>query len=241
MIRNLKVLGFALAALFVLSAAIPAAASAQTQGKLTSDGPVTLTVTELGTGENIFKAFGGTIEFPGSTYTGHKYNVTPHTFIPSGETIITLTPDYKQSSCVFTFVGIKHPCTITMNGCDYVLHLGSTNGVDAFAVTTDIVCPVGQKIDTDAYPVGTLPSEHATKAQFCTTTIPAQTGLSGLTLTTDTVNDDFNIKGTLEKITVSKSLAGCGASEEKSGKLQTNVTVKGKNEAGGNTGITVTD
>jgi hypothetical protein len=53
---RLKTLGLALVAVFALSAVAASAASAQ-QGKLTSDGPVTLTITETGVEQNFFEMF----------------------------------------------------------------------------------------------------------------------------------------------------------------------------------------
>lgn len=245
MIRNLKALGLALVAVFAMSAIVASAASAQgLQGELTSDGPVTLVGTEIGAaGENALTAFGGKVEAVGSKLTGHKYNVTPHVFIPTPVTTVTLTPDYEQSKCKHTLLGVARPCTITMNGCDYVLHIEKTTETpaDTYGATIDIVCPVGQKIDLDIYPAGTLPAEHATKAQFCTVTVPAQTGLKGADVTTNTVSDDFTVQGTIVNITLTKELAGCGASETKEGKFDINMTVKGLNEVGGNTGVTITD
>lgn len=66
--RNLKALGLAAVAVLAFSAVAASAASAQ-QGKLTSDGPVTLTGED--TGVNFFKAFGSEVRCPDSKYTGH--------------------------------------------------------------------------------------------------------------------------------------------------------------------------
>ena len=51
MIRNLKVLGLALVAVFAMSAMVASAASA---GVLTSDGPVKIKATETGSQANSF-------------------------------------------------------------------------------------------------------------------------------------------------------------------------------------------
>ena len=96
MTRILKALGLALVAVFALSAVAASTASAQ-QGTLTSDGPVTLTATETGVGQNWFEAFAAKIECPGSTFTGHKVATTPHTPISSGATEATLTPIWKET------------------------------------------------------------------------------------------------------------------------------------------------
>ena len=93
MARNLKALGLALFVVFALSAVAASAASAQV-GKLTSDGPVTLFGTQTGEAKNnALIAFGGETTCTKASYTAHKYNVTPHDDIPSGESSITITPN----------------------------------------------------------------------------------------------------------------------------------------------------
>jgi hypothetical protein len=130
MIRNPKALGLALVAVFAMSAMATSAASAQ-QGELTSkpvEG-VTLIGSETGeAGSNALTAFGLRIECPQSTYTGHKYSETPHTLIPNGATTVTLTPDYKEENHNCRSFPGNFPMTVSMNGCDYVLHFGETTG-----------------------------------------------------------------------------------------------------------------
>ena len=96
MTRNCRTLfGLSLIAAIVLSAAITSVASAQANGRLTSIGNVTLKGTEIEGIPNALTAFGLKTLCPGSTYIGHKYNITPHTFIPSGAETITFTPQPK--------------------------------------------------------------------------------------------------------------------------------------------------
>ncbi|HET8862857.1 MAG TPA: hypothetical protein VFM94_06380 [Solirubrobacterales bacterium] len=124
MTRNVKAMGLALVAVLGMSAIVASAASAQ-QGKLTSDGPVTLTGSPTGTPDlSDFTFFGSSnSECPLYTYTGHKYNVTPHELIPSGATAITLSVSYGK----FCNVG-GAPMTADMNGCDFVLDIEGTTG-----------------------------------------------------------------------------------------------------------------
>jgi hypothetical protein len=225
MTRNLKTLGLALVAVFALSAVVASAASAQ--GKITSDGPVTGTGTEIT--PNKLTALGRTVECPGSTMTFHEYNVTPHKPVPDDATTATATPHYKN--CTVPGVG---PATVIMNGCHYVFHIGGTTGVaDQFSATIDIVCPAGKVIEVQAF------SSHPGGIKLCTTTVKAQTGLVGARATTNTASDDVVATGEVGGIHVEQH-GLCGAKTETGAKFDLNLTIQGKNAAGGATGITVT-
>jgi hypothetical protein len=147
MIRNLKALGLACAATLCIGAAAASAASAQ--GVLTSDGPVTLTGERTGgLFANAQTSAAANITCPGSTYTGHKYDETPHELIESGESTITITPTYVNCEAHTFFNLITLPMTVTMNGCDYVLHIGEETGeAGTYGVTADVECPDGQHVD----------------------------------------------------------------------------------------------
>jgi len=129
MIRNLKALGLALAAVFAMSAM---AASASSASVPTSDGPVTLTGIETGSETNYVEALGIKIKCPGSTYKGEAVGGGD---LASGTTTATMKPTYVNC----TTAGF--PTTIDLNGCDFVLHLGA-----AGAATFDEVCPAGKDI-----------------------------------------------------------------------------------------------
>jgi hypothetical protein len=232
MIRNLKALGLALVAVFALSAIAASAASAQ-QGVLTSDGPVTLDMTETGNGQNATTMFGEKIECQGTIYTGHQYNVTPHMPIPGPTTLITVTPHYNNANCT-SFPG-PHKATITMNGCDFVFHIGNTVGADLYEVFADIVCPAGQQIVKHVY---AAPNNEA--MSICTYTIKPQFGLPGARVTTTTGVSDLDIKGSFENIHVEKH-GMCGAGTTNFAKWDIDLTVKGTGPGGQETGITVTD
>ena len=236
MIRNLKALVLAMAALFVLSAAIASAASAQ-QGTLTSDGPVTLTGEETGpSGSNATTMFGLSIQCPGTTYTGHKYNETPHQFIPSGATTITLTPHYKNC------VAGNFPVTIDMNGCDYVVHLGITTGgiADTYGVSFDIVCPVGQEITKTIF---TNAADHAANKPFCILHIKSQAGLVGAHAT-DTTNGHIDISGVVEGVHIVRTKSAshlilCPEGTTATAKMDIDITLKGHNSLGSPTAVSL--
>jgi hypothetical protein len=216
MTRNLKALGLALVAVFALSAVAASAASAE--GVITSDGSVTLKGTETGTGQNKFEAFGATVECPGSTFTGHKINVTPHELIPNGANAVTINPTY-----VNCFEGTS-PLTIDMNGCDFTFHGASLVSAGTYSVLTDIVCPIGKSIERTG--------------GFCTIKIPAQTNKAGLHLTGtgSGTSNDLDLTGS---ITTLHATACGGLLSTNEAKETKDLTIKGFNGAGTETGVTV--
>jgi hypothetical protein len=252
MIRNLKVLGLALMAVFALSAVVAAAASAQ-QGKITSDGPVTLIGDETGaaTANALLVAFGSEIMCPGSTLTGHKVLTLAeteagkkHELIPNLSTTATITPHYKNCH---TFIPATKTMTVTMNGCDYVLHVGVTTAplnTGTYSLTADIVCPVGKVIEVHVYN-----STDHTKEVLCTLKVTPAVGLTGeagqpMPHVTNTAGGHFDITGTFAGIVVHREgvclLDGKGA-ETKNATFRVDQTVTGKNSLGGVTAVSVTD
>jgi hypothetical protein len=235
MIRNLKVLGLAMMAILALSAVVASAASAQ-NGRITSTGNFTLTGTEIAGKVNALAFEGVTVECPGSTYDGHKFNVTPHTFIPSGAEVVTITPTYKQP-CKNNF----STSTVDMNGCDYVMHIGPTIaplGTDTYSVTYDIVCPAGKDITVTNWLVA---GEHAGGVEPCTLHIAPQNGLIGGDIR-DTTEGDLVLEGEVAvNVVQTKNIPHPLLCPAKSGvgKLKLNVTVKAHNEALVNTAISL--
>lgn len=233
MARNLKRLGFVLAALVALSVVGASAAPAQ-QGKLTSDGPVTLIVEETGgVGANAWTMFGQRTECPGSNPVGHAYNVTPHGLIPNGATTITFTPNYKNCIGSFGFL-----VTMDMNGCDYVAHIGATTGgvAGTYGATFDIVCPPGQAVTKTVF---TNAATHASGTPFCVIHIPPQNGLAGAHVT-NTANGHIDFAGTVEGIKATRTASAthpvlCQHTTTETAKLDIDVTVRGTN--GGPTSI----
>lgn len=242
MTRNLKTLGVALAAVLAISAVAASAAVAQ-QGTLTSDGPVTQIATQTGgAGSNALSAFGLSIECPGSTYTGHKYNVTPHAFIPNGAVTATLMPYFKEANHNCRANPGNFPLTIDLNGCDDVVHLGETTGgvAGTYAVTLDFVCSVGQEVAVTMWTTTT--DETKPTEPFCVLHIPPQTGLKGLHVT-DTGNGHVDFNGTIEgvKSSMVKSTHAilCPAKETTTGKISLDLTGSGLNSVGGATAISL--
>jgi hypothetical protein len=240
MIRNLKVLGLALVAVFAMSALAASAASAQgVQGEFTtSNGTAqTLIGTETGaagSGANALTALGAKVECPGSTLTGHKFNVTPHVAIPNKETTATITPHYKNCAA---FNPASHPATVTMNGCDYVLHLGVTTGgvAGTYGATVDIVCPAGKVIEVHVY------NNVAHTELLCTIKVKGgQNGLAGAHATNTAGTGTFDISGLILGIHVEREglclLDGKGSTTA-NGEFDIDVNVK--SSAG--VGVSITD
>ena len=249
MIRNLKTLGLALVAVFAFSAMAATAASAQ-QGELTSDGPVTLTISETGAlGSNKLVAFGNETTCLGSTYTGHKYNVTPHELIPPGATTATITPHYKQLTAEgkINCKAAGLPATVTTNGCDFVFHVGGAVGGDTttFTVTADVVCPAGKKIEVEAYTgegEGILAC-RVTVGSVDSTGKAVNQGLSGphLKHTNTGGADDIDISGIFKNVHAERHAGLCGgASTTNVGEFFIDATVTGHNSLKQPTAVTVT-
>jgi hypothetical protein len=231
MTRNLKALGLAVIAVFALGGVTASAASAL-EGQLTSDGPVTLDMYETGVGQNATTMFGEKIECQGTIYTGHTYNVTPHQPIVGPASTITVTPHYNQANC--TSLPGPRKATITMNGCDFVFHIGNTIGVDQYALFADIVCPAGQKIEKHVY------FGLNEDLPWCTYTIGPQAGLPGATITNTTGANDVDISGAFKNIHVEKH-GMCGAGTTNFGEWDIDLTVRGTGPGGVFTPVTVTD
>jgi hypothetical protein len=236
MIRNLKVLGVALAAVFALSAVAASTASAQ-NGTFTSTGPVTLTATENAGQKNAFTLFGLEIACPGSTITAHKLNETPHKFIPNDSSTATISPHYKEPC---TGNPGAFPVTISMNGCDYAITLGTTVVANQYNTTFHIVCPGANQVTIVLF---TNATRHAENRPFCKLHIGTQSNLAGATAN-DNLNGTIQLNGTIKGIAAQRTNGGedpllCAASQTTMAEDHTNVTFSGKNEIGGATSISL--
>lgn len=237
--QNLKLLGILVLTVIAMSAVAAPSASAQTPGELTSDDPVKLDMTELAGGPGVFfSLFGGILHCPGSVLTGFKYNITPHEPIPSGSTTFTVIADYNQANCRVTEGATTHKATVTTNGCDYVVHIGTTSA-GKYPLTVDIICTVGKAIEIEVYPFAG--SELGGVA--CIIKIGTQGGLTGpkIATTEGSFPHDLKIEGTFTELEGEKSGAACATESTTTGTFGANATVEGTGAFGGSTGITVTD
>ncbi|MGC1853014.1 MAG: hypothetical protein WA687_11305 [Solirubrobacterales bacterium] len=248
MIRHLKTLGLALTAVLALSALAASAASAQ-QGKLTSTGPVTATGTE--TGGLLANAFTtplgnitcGPIPFTGHTVVTHAETTagSKHGLLPSGSTTSTITPHISPNCVLHIPIVGTRPVTGTMNGCDFVFHLGSTTGgANTYGVTADVVCPPSKKIEFHVYKSGSV--THPEADAICTVKVGEENnqGIAGLHQS-NTGSDDLELTGAFENVHMENTGTLCGTGTSETADLDVDVTVKGHNSNGEETGITLSD
>jgi len=246
MVRNLKVLGVALAAVFALSAVTASAALAQV-GTITSTGPVKLTGTLTGAkNENSFTAFGGVLSCATAKYTGNKILTQAqteagktHELVPTDSSSVTVTPHY--GSCILTQAGIEFPTTVDMNGCDFELDFGVTTGVaNKYKVKTTEECPSTQTIKTTIFENAT---KHAENKPFCVIDITKETNRGEGLTATDTLNGSIDITGTVEGLKMDReSPTGsflCPKEETKTGIWHFDINVTGDNAAGAATTISL--
>ncbi len=227
MIRNLKTLGLVLA---LTCAAGVTAGTAVAAERLTSDGPVKLSGVDSGE-KATFTGFGLSATCNGGYDIGLE-NQTPHVFFdPSIIFVATFTVTPQYTSCVNKMGEVQQPGTVTMNGCDYLVHVA--NGAE----TWDVVCPGGQQIEMHSY----TNASHTTS--ICTVKVPAQSGIAG--------GSHENVKeGGVEKVVVKGPLTGIkatksgilcgGSSETTTASMDIRAVVSGVNEKGGATGISIT-
>jgi hypothetical protein len=239
MTRNLKALGLALVAVFALSAVLASVASAQV-GTFTSTGPVTLIGTQTGEASaNQITAFGATVQCPNAKFTTHKYNVTPHTFIPNDVSTTTVTPHFGV--CSAKVGGPSFPATVDMNGCDYGFHIeGTTPGVDTYTIKATIECPTGKHITITIFASA---AKHTSNEPFCHLTVTENAaGYLGLHVT-DLTNGKVSNSGTVTGISVDqKSPTGsilCPEETTATASISIDIVNEGKNEAGSATNVSL--
>jgi hypothetical protein len=196
MTRNLKALGLALVAVFALSAVAASAAYAEGVSELTPQSNQHVIIT--GHQEKVIykTAAGQEVTCEKITYDGT---------INGNTATLTLEPTY--SSCHTTFP--KFPTTITMNGCDYLIHGQLTKPAGTFQASTDIVCPspggVESTIEVHIY------SNVGHTELLCTATIKGQTGLTTITIrNTAGTPDDVTLESNLTGIQATSHQALCG-------------------------------
>jgi len=235
--EKLKIFGVVLLASF--SACSVMISTAVASPGLTSDGSVTLDGTEKGFPR--LTAFGTSLACQGSTLTGHSPGTQEP--LPSGAAFLTVTFDFKQEKCVVTEGSGNHKATVTVNGCDLGVRIGSTflGGGGRYEAPGEIVCPSGNDIAVDVYPF----SGSELGGVVCTMTIKPQTGLTGAIgpWLENTFGEPGKLTfgGTYEGIRISRSGAGCATEEGPIGQLDLNWLLSGTNAAGASTAIELSD
>lgn len=169
MIRNLKVLGLAFAAVFAMTAVVASSATAHYEFTSPSAG-TTLTGEQVGT--HTFTTGGQTIQCVTATFEGETTAAVTEE--------VTITPTY--AGCTYA-AGAK-TADVTMNGCTYILK-GKTTGTGHGEIYVE--CPAGKVIEV-----------HLTSfngAETCTLTIHTQAATQGYTATNNGHHVDIHATG----------------------------------------------
>jgi hypothetical protein len=214
MIRNLKVLGLALAAVFAMSLAVASAASAT--GTITGS-PSTVKATATDTlGEKSTLKFNANQEI---TCHGHYYigNVDEteepeeHGWLDLPATEITVTPEYEN--CTPFVNGSKVGfATVTMNGCDFDIAIGATTEDETghhWATTSQLTCPENKVAEIHVY------SNEAHTTTICTYKFKAQKEKVAA-IVRNVGDGTITLGGTVEGITAEREGILCGGKAETS-------------------------
>ncbi len=250
MAHKLRYLALAIGALCAMGAMLASSASAQeTTGNVKVEKEATITATDVVNTtltyriEPTLQAFvchgHYDIGLPSETVEG-----TPgkHKPVPPGEyTTFTVSPTYttpkktsdppkktSEPGCIFYNGTETLFFTVTMNGCDYVLHLGTTAGeAGEYGVEADLVCPEGKKVEAHVY----FDSAHL--MNFCTYSFSAQTGKKGARLKA-IAGGKLTLSGTITGITGLREGIFCGGKvEAKELTLEIDAEISATDEFGG--------
>jgi len=129
MIRNLKVLGLAIAAVMAMSAMMASAASAVPQFTASAY-PATVTGSNT-KGSEVFTTEGGKVECD-SHFVSHS--------LAAASSTLTVTPTYTNCEAF----GLN--ATVNTEGCTYVFHATEKVSTGVYNNHVDVVCPTGKSI-----------------------------------------------------------------------------------------------
>jgi hypothetical protein len=221
MIRNLKVLGLAAAA--VLAMSVVATTVAQATEFTASAGVYPVTIESSMVTPGIFTVEGGRQVTCETTL----FDVAP-IFGPSEQETATPT----VSNCHAKILGNKLDATVTFNKCSF---LGTTSGLVHFE------CPAGEDAEVHIYNGSGVKHEAAT--QICKYTIKPQT-INSLDYTNQGsgTTADILVTATMKEIKVEKTLGtkvNCGQEVQNTATFTGSGTVKGRNAGGTQIGIHV--
>jgi len=132
--KNLKILGLALVAVFAMSAVVASAASAAVEFTSESE-PTVLTGHQEGAGD-VFHTMGGNVTCTTATYVGSQAG--------THSTDATVTPTYTGCTA-FGFLNVP----IHTNECQYTFTAGSTVSSN-FEGSVHIICPENKSIEVTA-------------------------------------------------------------------------------------------
>lgn len=233
MTRTPKAFGLALIAVLAMSAVT--ASTAQALPQFTADEYTTHLIGTPVAGEEftINLAEGGKITC-NKTLTGT---------LAKPSSTLTYTPTFEE--CEGHSGAATVPVTITMGGCDNLLHMTKKLGPDQYTADVDFVCPEGKDIEIHVYPEGTTPAEHKEENETCRYTIKPQNNLATVEIINDTKavpKKDFTMKTKVTGIEYTRVLGDARSCGPIGGAASFggSTTVKGRNTAGEAVGIEVT-
>lgn len=220
MIRNLKVLGLAFAAMLALGAV--AASAAQASEFAWDSGTTILKAEQDATGGNqVFTVNAGKVECNRVTGDAAVSGTSSATVT---STSITYTDTSKEADHCIGPLGTSPK--INMNGCNYAFHAG-TGSSGSSTGTADIVCGGGGPIKIEA--------------TGCEITVPEQSGLSSVTYKTVAGSpSDVTIEPNVTNISYHQQGLFCANESPSNGTYKGNVTVKGFNSLGAQTNVKIT-
>ncbi len=152
MIRNLKLLSLALAAMFAFSAISASGASATTEpiAHVWCDGYPCFVTGEQAAEKHKFVTAAGAIECEAAKFASSE--------VTGPTTGITTTPTFEKCVLHNSLTGINDPVTVTANGCHFkfTIHFHETKKgtgfkADEFSGDYHIICPEGKKIEVHAF------------------------------------------------------------------------------------------
>jgi hypothetical protein len=217
MVRNFKVLGIAVIAMFAMSAVMASMASAD---KFKAESaPVTYTGNQEE--QNVFTTTAGTVKCTTTTF--------------KGTVAVTETSEASVAPTYAGCTAFGFPAHIDVNGCTFLLKIGA-----ATTGTADVVCPAGQEITVTA----TTSSVNSTLK--CTVHVPAQTNLGTVTYSntgagaTREVLVAVNLAGNVKySHTAGTGLGACTSGSAATGSYKGSVKVTGENAGGTHVGVFV--
>ncbi len=247
MAHKLRYLALAIGALCAMGAMMASSASAQeTKGWVKFGKKATIKATDV---ENSTLSFQTeptlqTVVCHGSYDIGLENETVAekpgvHPPIAAGEyTIFTVSPTYttpitektSEPGCISHSGSTEALATVTMNGCDYLLHLNTTEGgAGEYTVDSDLVCPGTSKVEIHVYAL--TDTKHVTSV--CTYTFGPQTGLKGARLKA-IAGGKLTLNGTIKGISASREGVVCGGKKEtKEATLKIDAEISATAEEGG--------
>jgi hypothetical protein len=230
---NLKTFALALAAIFAMSALGTSAAQAEKGAVLTAESyPAKFDGTQ--TTAVVMNRAGRKTTCAGATVT---------TEITGAATTGSAIPVFEN--CHTIILGSKLPITVTMNGCELVLHATADfiEGAHTYTAIGDLVCPAGKQMETHVYQNST---KHLENISLCTYKTPPQSGLKGIDVTNkpaakgtkDHIEVHINISG-ITTLRTGGSALTCGAEHDANTTLTGSILVQGTTPEGAPNGLTV--